>query len=55
LSSVPLEAIEFAIDQLNAFLDFRENNDIDVVDQTSIVNCDEKWSKYYEWFYAACQ
>ena len=52
---MPLEAIEFAIEQLNDYIDFRENNDIDVMDQAPINNSEEKWLKFYEWFYAACQ
>lgn len=50
---VPVEAIDFAIRQINEFIDFHENNDIDMPIKTLIP--DEKWLKFYEWFYAACQ
>lgn len=52
-TSVPLDAIEFAIDQIKEYVDFRDNNDIDDADQQA--TSDEQWSKFYEWFYAACQ
>ncbi len=53
ITKVPLEAIDFAIDQLNAHLDFCLNNDIDRAD--SPVMNEDKWSQFYSWFYAACQ
>lgn len=53
LTSVPVEAIEFAIEQIDAFVDFKENNDLDKpeLDTTG----EDKWIKFAEWFYAACQ
>jgi hypothetical protein len=53
ITKVPLEAIDFAIDQLDAYLDFCLNNDIDRAD-SPVIN-DDKWSQFYSWFYAACQ
>jgi len=53
IAKVPLEAIDFAVDQLNAYLDFCSNNDIDRAD-SPIIN-EDKWSQFYSWFYAACQ
>lgn len=53
LPFVPIEAIEFAIEQIDAFVDFKENNDLDKTELES--TSDEKWSKFSEWFYAACQ
>ncbi len=54
-STVPLEAIYFAMEQLNVYIDFRDNNDIDKAEEPVDANVDEKWTKLYEWFYAACQ
>ena len=53
ISSIPVEAIEFAIEQLERFVDFKESNDIDMFDFNLIG--EEKWQKFSEWFYAACQ
>lgn len=53
VASIPSEAIEFAIDQLDRFVDFKENNDLDKVDNDLL--SEEKWAKFFEWFYAACQ
>ena len=53
MTSVPVEAIDFAIEQINEYIDFHENNDIDKPIQ-SVVS-EDKWLKLYEWFYAACQ
>lgn len=53
ISYVPVQAIEFAIRQINEFIDFNENNDIDIPIQSIIA--DDQWLKFYEWFYAACQ
>ena len=50
---VPCEAIEFAIDRLQEFIDFKESNDIDR--EADLVLSDEKWIQFYEWFYQACQ
>jgi hypothetical protein len=51
--SLPVEAVEFAVDRISEFIDFKQNNDLDNVD-TSIIG-DDKWTKFYEWFYSACQ
>lgn len=53
MSMVPIDAIEFAIERLEEYIDFRESNDIDDLDSSK--PGDDKWSKFYEWFYAACQ
>jgi hypothetical protein len=50
---VPVEAIEFAIERIQAFIEFRENNDIDKDIEKPI--SDERWTQFYEWFYLACQ
>ncbi|CAF0875314.1 unnamed protein product [Brachionus calyciflorus] len=52
MTQVPIEAIEFAIQQLRDYVDFNENNDIDKPTQTAL--SEDKWLKLYEWFYAAC-
>ncbi len=52
-TAVPLDAVEFALDRIKEYVDFRDNNDIDNSEQLFI--SDEQWSKFYEWFYAACQ
>jgi hypothetical protein len=53
ITTVPIDAIEFAIDKLKEYIDFKLNNDLDIVD---VSNCtDDEWTKFYEWFYAACQ
>lgn len=53
ITSVPVEAVEFAIKQLRDYIDFRDNNDLDKLDQSQV--SEEKWQRLYEWFYAACQ
>ena len=53
ITLVPVDAIEFAIDQINEYCDFRQNNDLDKPDKAQVT--DEKWTKFYELFYAACQ
>jgi hypothetical protein len=50
---VPREAIEFAIERLRVFIDFKEHSDIDKVDELTV--SDEKWTQFIEWFYLACQ
>ncbi len=50
---MPIDAVEFAIERIQAFVLFRENEDIDKDDEKPI--SDEKWSQFYEWFYMACQ
>jgi hypothetical protein len=52
-SIVPCEAIEFAIDRIQEYIDFKESNEIDR-DVDTVIS-DEKWSQFYEWFYMACQ
>lgn len=52
-NNVPLDAVEFAIDQIREYVDFRNNNDIDKTEENLV--SEEQWSKFYEWFYAACQ
>ena len=54
LTSVPVEAIEFAIEQIDAFVDFKENNDLDKPEIDTTTG-EDKWVKFSEWFYAACQ
>jgi tubulin monoglycylase TTLL3/8 len=53
LSVVPVEAVQFALERLKDHIDFRQNNDLDKAEQMPI--SDERWAKFYEWFYAACQ
>jgi hypothetical protein len=53
ITTVPIDAIEFAIDRLNEYIDFKLNNDLDIIDTSTCT--DDKWTKFYEWFYAACQ
>lgn len=55
ISSVPLDAIDFAIDRIQEYIDFRENFDVDKASEVSPSNIEEKWAKFHEWFYAACQ
>ena len=50
---MPVDAVEFALDRIREYVDFRDNNDIDNIEQVLI--SDEQWTKFYEWFYAACQ
>jgi hypothetical protein len=50
---VPVEAVLFAIERLREHIDFRQNNDLDKVEQLPIT--EERWAKFYEWFYTACQ
>ena len=49
-----MEALEFAIDQLHEYADFRENKDLDDMNRGLKTN-EDKWNKLYEWFYLACQ
>jgi hypothetical protein len=55
LTIVPLEAIDFAIDQIRKYIAFRVNDDIDNLDEPMLADEEEKWAKFNEWFYAACQ
>lgn len=50
---VPCEALDFAMDRIQEFIDFKESNDLDKEIDASIT--DEKWTQYYEWYYQACQ
>ena len=50
---MPVESVEFAIDQIKDFIDFRLHNDLDKKNDNVV--SDEKWNKFYEWFYSACQ
>ena len=50
---VPCESIEFAIERLQEYVDFKESNEIDR--ENDPVISDEKWTQFYEWFYQACQ
>lgn len=50
---MPLEAVEFALERLEEFIDFKESNDIDNLEPNKTT--DEQWTKFYEWFYSACQ
>ena len=52
-SIVPCEAIEFAMDRLQEYIDFKESNELDR--ENDPVISDEKWTQFYEWFYQACQ
>jgi len=51
-NQVPREAIEFAIERLRVFIDFKEHIDIDKADELPV--SDEKWNQFIEWFYLAC-
>ena len=53
ITTVPIDAIEFAIDRLSEYIDFKLNNDLDTIETSTCT--DDKWNKFYEWFYAACQ
>jgi hypothetical protein len=53
ITSVPVESVEFAIEQIKEFIDFRLHNDLDR--KNNNVVSEEKWNKFYEWFYSACQ
>jgi hypothetical protein len=53
ITSVPVESVEFAIEQIKEFIDFRLHNDLDRKNDNVV--SDEKWNKFYEWFYSACQ
>lgn len=55
LNIVPVEAIDFAIEQIKKYIEFRENEDIDKIDEPRREEENEKWTKFNEWFYAACQ
>ncbi len=53
MTEVPIEAVQFTIDRLKDYIDFRQNNDLDVMEANQIG--EEGWTKFYQWFYAVCQ
>lgn len=54
LTIVPIEAIEFAIEHIEKYIEFKLNEDIDKQDNDNEITSDDKWSIFNEWFYAAC-
>jgi tubulin monoglycylase TTLL3/8 len=54
LTIVPIEAIEFAIEHLEKYIEFKLNEDLDKQENNSELISDDKWSQFNEWFYAVC-
>lgn len=46
---VPIKALEFAIRQCERYIRFRENEDLNVVEERKVLQ--EEWNTFLQWFY----